>query len=193
MLVARGIISSLALSVVLGACVSDSQYNRAITDLDAQWKAENVKILEEFGHRTYQTTKHDAFAAALRAGRRLNMLIEEQDRPSGFVFASASAPTPLTKDEWANVQEIETPKMREILGESLGLLSVFANLDYSGKDVLVNVFLTERDEGVEVSVAVKLRNNKAKSDLIRRMEPPPTAVRLGLRKFFSAFEEELGE
>ncbi len=36
---------------VLAACTTDRQYNRAIADLDAQWKIENDKIFDEIGVR----------------------------------------------------------------------------------------------------------------------------------------------
>ncbi len=67
--------------------------------------------------------------------------------------STAPAPVPLTGAEWAAVQDSETPKMRAILGEDLGVLSSFAKLDPSNRDILANVFVTEKDGGVEVSPA----------------------------------------
>ncbi len=62
--------------LVLAACTTDSQYNRAITDLDAQWKIENDKIFEEIGHRTVTTTKKRAFVAVQRATKGLGLVVE---------------------------------------------------------------------------------------------------------------------
>ena len=175
----------------LGGCVSDRTYNKAIADLDANWQAKNAQTLTELGQRTIDSTKYSSFVAVQGATRRLHMIIEEEDYATGFLFASSAAPTPLTSDEWAEVQKVETPGMREVLSESLGVLSQTVELDPSGKDLLANVFVTERDEGVEVSVSIRLRNNLAQGDRVRRMEPPPLAVRLGLEKFWAAFDAEL--
>ena len=103
------------LGLVLGGCVSDSQYNKAITTLDAQWKSENDKALEENGHRVVQASKQQVFSAALRAAQRMSMIIEKQDYPTGYIFVSSSAPTPLTAEEWDEVNRSDGPKMKRII------------------------------------------------------------------------------
>jgi hypothetical protein len=82
--------------------------------------------------------------------------------------------------------------MRDILVDEVGILAWFVTLDPSAKELLVNIFVAEKGEGVEVSAGLRLRNKRAASTRIRRMEPPPTAVRMGLKKFWTAFEQELG-
>ena len=79
-----------------------------------------------------------------------------------------------------------------IIGGDFGLLKLWVTLEPSSKEVLANVFIIEKDEGIEVSVGLRLRGTGAKSDRKRRLQPPPTAVRLGLSKFWVAFEQELG-
>lgn len=74
----------------------------------------------------------------------------------------------------------------------MGLQNVFVTLDPSGKDVLGNVFIIEKEGKVEVEIGLRLRNTKATADRVRRLQAPPTAVRMGLRKFWNTFEIELG-
>jgi hypothetical protein len=121
------------------------------------------------------------------------MVVEQQDYPTGFLLFSSSAPTPLTNEEWAEVKKRDTPEMRDIAEDELGPLSWFATLDPSGKDVLVNVLVEEKGVGVEVSLKMRLRVAATGSDRARRMQPPPTAVRIGLDKFWALFEDELGK
>jgi hypothetical protein len=180
------------LCIGLAGCITDATYNRAVSDLDAKWKAVNSEILNELGQRTIDSTKYASFLAVQGAARRLGMVIEQQDYATGFLFVTSAAPTPLTKEEWAEVQRVETPGMRETLVESIGTLAKNATLEAAGKDLLVNVLVTEHADGVNVAVSVRQRNNLAQGDRIRRMEPPPTALRIGLEKFWAAFDDELG-
>ena len=68
-----------AMALILAACATDREYNRAIGDLDAQWKIENDNIFEEIGHRTFNITKKRAFIAAQHATKGLGMVVEEMD------------------------------------------------------------------------------------------------------------------
>jgi hypothetical protein len=179
----------MILGLVLGAC--GEARKRAIAEVDAQWGEVNDKAFDKKGRRTIQASKQDAFRAARGAVLRANMVVEQQDYPTGFLFVSSAAPTPLTKEEWAEVQKRDTPQMRDIVADELGPLSWFATLDPTGKEVLVNVLVEERDAGVEVSLKMRMRLVSAGSDRARRLQPPPSAVQMGLEKFWSLFEEEL--
>ena len=184
---------ALVLALVLAACATDRQYNRAITDLDAQWKIENDKIFEEIGIRTVKITKERAFVAAQRATKGLGMVVEEMNLDTGFLFATSTAPTPLTPEEWAEVQRSDTAKMRRIIAESVGPASWFVTLDPTGKEVLANVYINEKDGGVEVSIVTRMRSTKATTSRVRRLQPPPTAMRIALGKFWTLFDDELGD
>jgi len=182
-------LSTIILGLAISGCAS--QYNAAITKLDAAWKESNDRTLEKEGRRRFDATRDQAFAAAQASLRRLGMVVEQQDLQTGFLFATAPAPVPLTGAEWAAVQESDSPKMRAILGEDLGILSAFAKLDPSNRDILVNVFVTAKDGGVEVSLNFRIRDRNPTSGRAQRMQAPPTAVGVGVRKFWSVFEEEL--
>jgi hypothetical protein len=179
------------LMLVLVACVTSKQYNQAILQLESKWKETNNLTLESEGRRLFKATKHQGIMAMQSSTVRLGMVIEQQNYETGFLFVTAPAPVPLTMSDWAIVQESDTREMRSIISEEVGIASWFVTLDPSAKDVLANVFITEKGDDVEVSIGLRLQNRKAGSKRARRMEPPPTAVRMGLQKLWTVFEEEL--
>ena len=184
------IVVSLILAVT--ACVSDKSYNRAILKLESSWKEVNDRTLATDGHRLFEATKQQGFMAAQFAASRLGMVVEEQSYETGFMLVTAPAPTPLTMSEWELVQKSDTAQMRSVITEDIGVMGRWVTLDPSSKDVLANVFIVESGEDIEVSIGLRLRSKKATSGKKRRLQPPPTAVRIGLSKFWTAFEQELG-
>jgi hypothetical protein len=186
------VLSIVSLSLVFVACVSNKQYNRAILHLESAWKEANDHILESEGRRFFKATKHQGFVAVQLAVRRLGMVVEQQSYETGFLLVTAPAPVPLTMSDWAVVQKSDTQDMRSIIAEEVGFASWFVTLDPSAKDVMANIFITEKGEGVEISIGLRLRNRKVEADRNRRMQPPPTAVRMGLRKLWSVLDQELG-
>jgi hypothetical protein len=182
----------ISLMLVVTACVSDKSYNRAILKLEGNWKEVNDRTLENDGHRFYEATKQQGFLAGQLTANRLGMVVEQQSFETGFMLVTAPAPTPLTMSEWALVQKADTKEMRTILQDELGVMGRWATLDPSGKEVLANIFVVEKGEGIEVSVGLRLRAKTRTSAKKKRLQPPPTAVRIGLSKFWTAYERELG-
>ncbi len=185
------VLSVISLMLVLSACVSSKQYNQAILQLESEWKETNKRTLEREGRQIFKATKLQGFMAAQLSARRLGMVVEQQNYETGFLFVTAPAPVPLTMSDWELVQKNDTQNMRSIISEELGYLSWFATLDPSAKDVLANVFVVEQGENIEVSIGLRLRNKRTEDSRVRRMEPPPTAVKIGLRKLWAVFEQEL--
>jgi hypothetical protein len=179
----------MMVGLVLAAC--GEARKRAIAEVDAQWGKVNQQTFNDKGRRTIQASKQDVFRAVRGAALRVNMVIEQQDYPTGFLFVSSAAPAPLTQEEWAEVQRRDTPNLRDIVADELGPLSWFATLDPTGKEVLANVLVEEQDVGVEVSIKMRMRLANPGPDRARRLQPPPSAARIGLEKFWGAFDEEL--
>ncbi|MDH4204226.1 MAG: hypothetical protein OEV45_01750, partial [Desulfobacteraceae bacterium] len=148
------VMSVVTLSLILVACVSNKQYNRAILQLESAWKEANDRILESEGRRFFKATKHQGFMAVQLAVRRLGMVVEQQSYETGFLLVTAPAPVPLTMSDWAVVQKSDTQEMRSIIAEEVGVASWFVTLDPSAKDVLANVFITEKEEGIEISIGL---------------------------------------
>jgi hypothetical protein len=185
------IIRLLAMVFMVAACMPTKSINQAALKVENEWKNENDQILENEGRRTFSATKKQGFQAAQLAASRLGMVVEKQTYETGFIFMTAPAPVPLTMLEWAKVQEEETGELRRIIDEDLGLYKWWVELDPSGKDVLGNVFVTETPKGVDVSIGLRLRVKDSSTDELKRVQPPPTAVRIGLAKFWAAYEMEL--
>jgi hypothetical protein len=187
------LIAASSLVLLTTACGAfTANYNQAILKLDSAWLQANVRLLETDGKRMFKASKQQAFESAQLALRRLGMVVEEQNYATGYLLATAPAPIPLTMEEWAEVQQKDTEGFRDILAQEMGLLALFATLDPAGKDVLGNIFVNERGAEVEVSIGLRLRSTVSSSDRVKRLQAPPTAVRMGLRKFWTAFETEIG-
>lgn len=180
------------LVLAVTACVSDKSYNRALLQLEGAWKEVNDRTLESDGRRLFKATKQQGFMAAQLTASRLGMVVEEQSYQTGFMLVTATAPVPLTMSEWELVQKSDTQEMRSILTDNLGVMGRWATLDPSSKEVLANVFVTEKGEDIEVSVGLRLRAKTRTSSKKIRLQPPPTAVRMGLSKFWTTYEKELG-
>ena len=179
------------ITVITNACASQHSIRKAAQRVESGWKAENEQILKEEGQRRFKATKRQGFEAAQSAAMRLGMIIENQTYESGFIFMSAPAPSPLTVPEWERVQAAETQAMRNLVSNDLGLYQWWVTLDPSGKDVLANVIVAEKADGIAVSLGLRLRVKDSTTDRLKRMQPPPTALRMGLAKFWAAYEMEL--
>ncbi|MBI4641981.1 MAG: caspase family protein [Candidatus Tectomicrobia bacterium] len=186
------IIGVIILGLALAGCATKASINAAITKLDSTWKEMNNQTLEKEGRRTFSVTRQQAFTAAQASVQRLGMVIEQQEYQTGFLFVSAPSPTPLTASEWTLVQQTDTQAMRSIIAEDVGdFLSLRATLDPSNRDLLANVLIADKEGGVQVSISIGIRDRNPTSKYAKRTQPPPTAVQIGLRKFWSVFEEEL--
>ena len=102
------------LSLLLAGCVSSESYRAAITRVDLTWKEKNDKILEIDGRRMIRAGKFRVFTAVQNTFRRLGMIVESQDFGTGFLFASAPAPVPLSAAEWDMVRAADTSEMRAL-------------------------------------------------------------------------------
>jgi hypothetical protein len=185
------IIGVVLIALTLNACITDSTRSRAVLKLESAWKATNDVTVAKEGTRFFRVSKAQGFEAAQLAVNRIGMVIENQSYETGFLLVTAPAPVPLTMSEWAHIQKSDTAEMRRLLGEVIGVFSWWATLDPSGKEVLANLLVNEKYDGINVSVNLRLRARSSTSDRLKRLQPPPTAVHMGLAKFWSAFEKEL--
>jgi len=181
----------ILIAVITNACVSQHSVKKAAQKVASEWKGENAQILKAEGQRNFRATKRQGFEAAQAAAGRLGMIIENQTYETGFIFMAAPAPTPLTAPEWEKVQAAETRAMRDLVSQDLGFYQWLVTLDPSGKEVLANVIIKETAEGIDVALGLRLRVKDSSTDKLKRMQPPPTALRMGLAKFWATYEREL--
>jgi len=181
----------ILIAVITNACVSQHTIGKAAKRVESDWKAQNEQILKNEGRRSFKATKRQGFEAAQSAAGRLGMIIESQTYETGFIFMAAPAPTPLTAHEWEQVQAAETREMRDLVSQDLGFYQWWVTLDPSGKEVLSNVIVKETADGIDIALGLRLRVKDSSTDTLKRMQPPPTALRMGLAKFWAAYEMEL--
>ena len=158
------IIGVVLIALTLNACIADSTRSRAVLKLESAWKATNDVTVAKEGTRFFRVSKAQGFEAAQLAVNRIGMVIENQSYETGFLLVTAPAPVPLTMSEWAHIQESDTAEMRHLLAEVIGVFSWWATLDPSGKEVLANLLVNEKDDGINVSVNLRLRVLSSSSD-----------------------------
>lgn len=177
----------------LGGCVSDAEKINAIKAVNEDFRQEYEPIITAQGTRLFNASQAQAFVAMEACLRKLGMTVEAQDSKVGYIRAAAPAPAPLTHEEWQRVGETDLPRMRRIVKEHVGPMGGFIKFEPQGLDIVLNVTTLETSSRqVEVSVTMRMRETAPpKTGYPRREYPPPTAVRMGIAKFWSQFDREL--
>lgn len=188
-----GLLALSALLVPLSGCVSADKKISAIRAVNEDFRQEYEPIIRQEGTRVFKASEAQAFAAMESSLRKLGMTIEAQDSSAGYLRAAAPAPQPLTREEWGRVAEADLPRMRRVVKEHVGFMGGFIKFEPEGLDIVINVTTIEVSGGkVEVSTTMRMRETAPpKTGYPRREYPPPTAVRMGIAKFWSRFETEL--
>lgn len=175
--------------IILSGCVDLEAAQRALDRIDSTWDVDNKKLLKTAGVRNYDISKKEAFQAMVITLTELGFIVKNQDLDSGFVYASAPIPTPLTKDEWAQVKTTEEPRMQEIAtqeaGSMVGSMFVLSDTNF---DTLVNALLLERTSGVQITMNFQMEYTGPKSLVGYGHQPPPEAVKFGIQKFWDHYE-----
>ncbi|MFQ5756119.1 MAG: hypothetical protein ACE5H7_08490 [Acidiferrobacterales bacterium] len=179
--------------VVIAGCVTDDKKINAIRAVNEDFRQEYEQIIKEQGTRVFEVSEGQAFMAMGSCLRKLGMTIEAQDSSAGYMRAAAPAPTPLSGAEWQRVGETDLPRMRRIVKDNVGFLGGFIKFEPQGLDIVINVTtIGTRPDNTEVSVTMRMRETAPpKTGYPRREYPPPTAVRMGVAKFWSYFEAAL--
>jgi len=185
---------AIVLLALAAGCVSDERKIAAIQDVNEVFRADYERILAEDGTHTYNVPREQAFEAARVAFGRLGMRVADQSPDLGYLSVFAPAPQPLTRDEWHQAAQVDLPKMHEILYRRLWLLAYLVPFEPEGLDVVVNATALEVRGGTAISLTMRMREvAPPKTGYPRREYAPPTAVRIGLRKIWTAIERELPE
>ncbi len=178
------------LLLLVSGCVTTQEKKRAVGSVDLYWQSANDSFMAEHGQRHYPVSRTQAYAAILTTFARMNLIVVNQDPSAGLVLGSAPAPLPLSATEWQQVVTAETPDLRRIVAGEVGYLERHYQLDPVGKDTLVNVFVADMGEGVDVSISFRLQTQQQNGEPVRT-QAPPTAVVLGISKFWRYLDESL--
>lgn len=178
--------------LLLSGCVSDQEKIDAINDVNKEFRRQYEEIIKEDGTRQFNATEMQAFVAMENSLRSLGMRIEAQDSNVGYIRSVAPAPKPLSPAEWKEASAVDIERMRSIIVGNVGILGYFVKFEPEGLEIVINVTTEQISDIVEVSVTMRMREIKPpKTGWPRREYPPPTGMRIGIKKFWSSFEKEL--
>ncbi len=181
------------LAVVLAAgCVPPEAKRDAINEVNKAFEADYEAALTKNGTHVVNASPNQAFDAVNAAFVRLGLDLREQSRSLGFISAEAPSPLPLDRSEWERAAAADLPRTKELLKRHIGWAAEGFNFDTNGLDTVMTATISGVRGGAEISFTMRLRVvGPANSDLPRRDYPPPTAVRIGLDKTWSAVDREL--
>jgi hypothetical protein len=186
------IVLGLVSMLLLSGCASDQQKISAINAVNQGFRVEYEKLLAEKGTRLFAVSRGDAFVAMRVALAELGMRTEQQDMTLGHLAVAASAPLPLTDEEWRSASQVDLPFLHRLIEPHVGVAAGFVQFEPQGLDVVINAAFLDAPGGTEVSLTVRLRERAPpRSGWPRREYVSPRVLTLGLEKIFGTFEREL--
>ena len=175
------------LFLFLTSCMTIPEINDKFAEIDRVWLLEYQKHEDLYRSKVIDAPYLNTFSQIKKAMVELGMPVMVADFEKGLIIGQASAPTPLTKEEWLQVREYEQPRVRDIGGWMF----------YMPED--------PKDQIVTVRVSVKPIANKTFILLeyeidypeYKRMGiksgkiAPPSAVKIGSLKFWNKLDNLL--
>lgn len=185
---------AIVLLALAAGCVSEPQKIHAIQTVNEVLRTDYERILAEDGTHTYRVPRDQVFDAMRIAFGRLGMLVADQSPDLGYISVYARAPRPLTDDEWRQAASADLPKVRKIVVDQVGPLGHLFTFEPQGLDIVITATAIQVRGGTSISLTMRMREvAPPKTGYPRREYAPPTAVRMGLRKVWTAVERELPE
>jgi len=180
---------SIILVFCLSGCVNMSDTQRAMDKIDETWGVTNGNLLKTSGTKEYRVSKSDAFRAMYTALTELGFIVMNQDLETGIILAKAPIPTPLSKNEWNAVKEVEEPKMQAIVTPVVGslLANMFVLVD-TNFNVILNVILLEKQENLQISLRVQTEYTGSTVQMVYGHQPPPEELKYAINKIWDTFE-----
>ncbi len=183
---------AIVLLALAAGCVSEPQKIGAIQAVNDVLRGEYERILAEDGTHTYAVSRDQAFDAMRTGFGRLGLRVADQSPDLGYLSVFAPAPVPLTYDEWRQAASVDLPNVRAIVVQRVGPLGYLFQFEPQGLDVVINATAIEVRGGTAISLTMRMREvAPPKTGYPRREYAPPTAVRMGLHKLWTAIEHEL--
>ena len=153
-----------------------------IPELNAVWSKENRKYERKLGVKFYKLSKEEAMNAMAFAYQRLGLIVSNMQYKTGFMYATAAAPRPLTPEEMQIVIDKEDARARRYV--PLMMWSVFGDFESD-----FNTIFLETDDGVQISISAKLRFVGNRNMIIPVSEFPPKALEIAYPKIWDEFEK----
>jgi hypothetical protein len=171
--------------VVLSGCVSMGDINNAFRDVDAAWEKENKKQAERL-YREVDSNYKSTFDAVEKTFNNLNMPIVKSSTDKGYIMSRTDAPKPLSNAQWAEVREIENPKLKNI--------SWMLTLEEDPSDYIVTIGaqITKSKHKMEVTLNYYLEMPKYEDmGYIPSQQIPPHALVLMSDMFWKEFHKNI--
>jgi len=183
---------AIVLFALVAGCVSEPQKIHAIQTVNEVLRTDYERILAEDGTHTYKVARDQAFDAMRIAFGRLGMLVADQSPDLGYISVYAPAPRPLTEDEWRQAGSVDLPRVRKIVVDQVGPLGYLFTFEPQGLDIVITATAIQVRGGTAISLTMRMREvAPPQTGYPRREYAPPTAVRTGLHKIWTAIEREL--
>ena len=178
------------LCVLLSGCATVEEVNRAIFAIEVAWQREVEEIRRKDGLRYYPVPDEAAFSAMERTLQNLGMLIQSSDAKSGTLIAVSLAPRPLSDEEWQEVESVEQARMTELAVAEIGWAGNLILLKPDAYRLKFGAAVTGSERGSEIGMIARIEVIKPRPYMTNTY-PPPHAARLGIKKIWAAFQEEL--
>jgi hypothetical protein len=182
------------LAILAAGCPKPEDIRDAINAINKAFQTEYERILKERGTRVIGVGRNDALDAMRVTMLRLGMRVTDQNPALGYLSVSGPAPKPLDLPEWRQAEKADLPRARDIIREHLGPIAAeLFTFEPEGLEIVMNVTIIATGAVTsEVSLTMRMwETTPPKSNLPRREYPPPTAVRMGLDKIWTRFDQEL--
>lgn len=180
------------LALALTGCASDAQKISAINAVNQGFRVEYEKILAAKGTRSYKLNRAETFLALRVALAGLGMRTEQQDLTLGHLAVAATAPLPLSDEEWRSASQADLPLLQRLIEPHVGMAASFVKFEPQGLEVVINATVLEAAAGTEVSLTVRLREiAPPRSGWPRREYVAPHILNVGLEKIFATLEREI--
>lgn len=180
------------LALALTGCASDAQKISAINAVNQGFRVEYERMLAAKGTRSYKLNRAETFLALRVALAGLGMRTEQQDLTLGHLAVAATAPLPLSDEEWRSASQADLPLLQRLIEPHVGMAASFVKFEPQGLDVVINATVLEAAAGTEVSLTVRLREiAPPRSGWPRREYVAPHLLDVGLEKIFATLEREI--
>jgi hypothetical protein len=179
----------LAATLVVAGCAQlmESAYGpnfKALEQLNQTWRAENELILRNEGMREFDGDGDRVFAATRTAAQAIGLDVEQEDAAAGLIVASGTPARIFTDAEWRTIKGADEPGMRSIASRHLGARGEdwFLNRE-TGVVAVINVRAGAR---TRVDISYRMDDSRRGGAMFRSIEVAPTALRVGVQKFWAA-------
>jgi hypothetical protein len=172
--------------VMLSGCMSIEGMNADLARIDQAWEIDNKAAIAQRRHvvnADYSTT----FKAVEKTLSDLDMPIVKSSAEKGLLTSKNEAPTPLTKDQWQQVREIENPRISNVAGWMY-------SLPEDTKGQFVNTKVSIESSGKQSTVTLDYFINIPEYDDLGLVTPKnvaPLAEKLACEVFWEQLDKNL--